>query len=263
MANDFTGDANCMAVWKLNNGVLTADDSPAVGGQGTNTLTNDSVTADTTNKKEGDAAGLFNGSATLSRADADLSVGFPCKNGDTNLKGTVCAWIRPTAITWDGYFSKFDWNGNKGSLLLRIDDAGSAVYRLAIIWGYGGGLFETLGPIDFAFTLDQWYHIGVTWDGINLTNGLHSRVWDDTGTTVYNGLFTPTQTMVADTSTIVLGAMDTAHTNPFTGQIDEVVVFNRRLSSDEIDAIRGGTYKVSNIGIQGFGWESFFTYNYI
>ena len=95
MANDFTNDANCKALWNFDDGALTTDS------KGTNTLTNSGVTADTVDFKEGNASGDFK--ASFGRINDE----FPwlCKNF---FRSEKCAWdyyswdkVRPVRMDLD------------------------------------------------------------------------------------------------------------------------------------------------------------------
>ena len=59
MANDFSGDSNCVALWRFENGALTADS------KGTNTLTDvNTVGSDTVDYKEGSGCADFEATAS-------------------------------------------------------------------------------------------------------------------------------------------------------------------------------------------------------
>ena len=93
MANDFSEDARCKALWKLEDGALTADS------QGTNTLTASAnpPTSDLVDFKEGAACGVFVNASHqfLKIANASLDSGFPLKYGeDVTKKITACGWVK-------------------------------------------------------------------------------------------------------------------------------------------------------------------------
>jgi len=77
VANIFTNDSNCKALWRFENGALTTDS------KGTNTLTNNNtVVADTVNFKEGAASANLESSSSqyFSITNANLNAGFPLKD---------------------------------------------------------------------------------------------------------------------------------------------------------------------------------------
>ena len=91
MANDFSGDSNCKALWRFESGALTTDTI------GSNTLTDyNTVGEDTTNHMEGSCAADFekSNSEHFVITDANLDSGFPLKSGDTNKKISICFRVR-------------------------------------------------------------------------------------------------------------------------------------------------------------------------
>ena len=79
MANDFSGDSSCKALWRFESGALTTDS------KSTNTLTNNGGIEETTNHMEGSCAvAIASGSSQyLNIPNANLVSGFPLKSDDT------------------------------------------------------------------------------------------------------------------------------------------------------------------------------------
>ena len=91
MANDFSGDPNCVALWRFENGALIADSI------GSNTLTDvNTVGTDTSDFKEGAACADFERSSLeyFYINDANLDSDYPFKSGDTNKKISFCEWFK-------------------------------------------------------------------------------------------------------------------------------------------------------------------------
>ncbi len=91
MANDFSGDSNCVALWSFDKGALTTDSI------GDNTLTdNNTVGTDAVDYKEGDQCASFKktDSEFFSITDANLDNGFPLKTGDTTKKISGALWFK-------------------------------------------------------------------------------------------------------------------------------------------------------------------------
>ena len=115
MANDFSGDANCVALWRYESGALDVD---SIGG---NDLTASGIfpTANTTDYKEGAGSADFEKGSFqyLRRNDVNLDAGFPLKSGDANKKISVCSWFQMESTgTQMGLFTKYDGAQNKRSL---------------------------------------------------------------------------------------------------------------------------------------------------
>ena len=86
MANDFSGDGACVALWRFESGALTTDSI------GTNTLTDvNTVGTETTDYQEGSACADIerDNSELFSIDDTDLDSGFPYKSGGSDLDITV------------------------------------------------------------------------------------------------------------------------------------------------------------------------------
>jgi hypothetical protein len=232
MANDFSQDTRCKALWRLESGALTVDS------KGNNTLTPiNSPGEDTVDYREGACCSTHDKTINqrLYRPDAGLDAGFPLKSGDSVKKISFCCWYKPT--TTNSYCvvtGKKDWANSKVSLALCVRDSGQAF----ISWGYQAGQYErylNLGNL----TAGRWYHFGVVADGKAKT--LHVRVYDVTGNTAtnYNGTFAE-EIYVTDVPWSIGGSQ--GGTDPLDGKVDEVVVFNDLLSDSEIDYIRNGTF---------------------
>jgi len=232
-ANDFSGDGNCVALWRFEDGALTAD---SIGG---NTLTNNNgVTADAVNYREGAAAGDFemNSSQYMSIADADLDAGFPLKNGDANKKISVCCWFRPESHGSGRYlFTKYNTNTGERSLLIEVYGTDIRVYI-----GYNGGAgAEALTILNLNTVATQWYHIGFTFQDSDKSYRI--RCWDETGSSVVEVTGNSTNNINVESAAVAIGAV----ANPagyFDGIIDRMVVFNDILTAGEIDQIYEGTY---------------------
>ncbi len=249
--NDFTGDPNCVAVYRFEDGALTTDSQDA------QTLSNTGVTADTINYQEGLAAADFelDDHDHFSRADADLSADFPTKNGTTNYTFSITCWIRPESGTpqWrrtiaakeDNYQSVRGWKLFLGSLTnevvltVQVDPLGSC----QVSW-----------PSDAVPEVDHWYFIGATCTvtGGNVVGTMH--VWDLEAAQNLGGYADRTFTGSAGVPCLnnrpfTIGA-ETAQGYGggggfdyfFDGRIDELTLWNRVLTFDEMYDIRDGTF---------------------
>lgn len=233
MANNFTSDTNCKALWQFENGADFANDS-----QGGNDLTASAnpPTADTTNKKEGTSSALFNdaNSQYFYRANADLDTGFPLKSGDTSKKISVCFWWKAAVASFANYDEFFTfWDTNQLSLLLRHTN------RIEVVWGLETNYQSiTLSP-DLVISSGVWYHTGFVIDGVNKT--VLVRIWNDTTQVVTNLTGTASQVLYVGSANLRIGA-NQGPSELYNGQIDEMVVFSDLLIDDEIDDIRNQTY---------------------
>lgn len=236
MANDFSGDSRCVALWRFESGALTADS------KGSNTLTAvNAPTVDGVTYQEGvGSLNLLNASSQyLYIQDSSLSSGFPLKNGSGNLVGAVCCWIYANSNgSYRRVWSKFDYVGSKRTFDVEINDG-----SLNINWGNGESTFTTYST-GISITTGRWYHLAVSFDGQNKT--LYVRVYDSVAQTVTTYSTNPASLLGLSTADFMIG---TSGTYPgsidgsyWDGLIDELVVFNTLLSDAEIDAIRNATF---------------------
>ena len=234
MANDFSGDSNCVALWRFEDGALTVDSI------GTNTLTAVGVpTADTSIYKEGGASVNYN-STYHGIFDADLDTGFPLKNGDTNKKISVCFWVRFTNLPGTGLqtylFSKWKVANQRSILIQCYNDGASSRFYLSI----GSDAGDEFVDHGSALSAEVWYHIGVTYQDSDKSYKI--RIWDDNAGALLGGAEVSGNT--TNDIRVSTDPVRIAYPSPYDwqGKIDEMVVFNRILTSDEIDQIRAGTY---------------------
>jgi hypothetical protein len=233
-ANDFSGDPNCVALWRLESGALTTDTI------GSHTLTsNNSPVADTSNYKEGA------GSVDLERDDtdyyslayADMDSDWPLKDGSAPTQLSVCAWVRTEDP--DQYCAIAGRWGYAGSRVWMVSTypTGANDYIYTYV-SSNGAAYEFDGFTSVALVPGQWYHVTWTWD--NSTKAWNTYVYDADADTKYseNGTFTNAMT-TSETMQFQIGL---AAGDPYDGLIDEVVLFNDILTTSEDDEIIAGTY---------------------
>ena len=230
MANDFSTDSRCKALWRFENNL---DD-----GKGGNHLTGSgSVAYSSADKREGSYSADFEQAESdyAYRSDANLDPGFPLKSGDVVKKISVCCWIKPESYQYPGYiFAKFDTSGNRRSFALVRDGGTIKVYN-----GYNAGAsVETLDTGYSAYN-GEWYHVGVSFDALNKTCLV--RIFRASNSTTATYQFSLANETNVEDADVTVGARHGGG-NYYDGLLDELVVFNELLSELEIDAIRSGTY---------------------
>lgn len=234
MANDFTTDANCVALWRFESGALTTDDI------GTNTLTNNGAAEDTTNYMEGACCADLNSGDNdyLAVADADLDAGFPFKSGDVSKVISMAMWIQPDDVTSAVVVSKWDPTASKKSFHIWIDSAS----KIRFTW-YNTSAYEYSYTIPVELVSGQKYHLGIAFDGINKT--LLTSLYDYTAdtTTTHTEVFSSSYTLKIDDQPFVIGGWGNYGTSQdYDGLIDEVVVFKSLKTADDFAAICAGAY---------------------
>jgi len=244
MANDFSVDSNCVALYKFESGALTTDSKDG------NTLTDvNTVGEDTVNYMEGTCSAdlELNNSEYFYRLDSALDAGFPLKNGDTTKVISVCCWFRPESFNTVGdgrvIWSKYDSN-NKRSMMLVIFTVSTGVYRLRLYLGYNGGASIEYKEHLTTLSAGTFYHITCTYD--NADKSYSIRLKDTNGDPVGSDL-TGTATLDvnklnAEDARWQVGATADYAVWFFDGLIDELVVFKDVISSAEATQIALGTY---------------------
>ena len=238
MANDFSNDPNCMALFRFESGALTVDS------QGTNTLTNNGgVAADPINYMEGAAAAAFNGAAKyFSITDANLDTDFPLKNGDTNKKISITCRYRPTVSGQnDSIISK----RTVGKYSFHVNKTNADAIKLVIgNDSDGGATEEVVDTHGSALTCDgtKEYFIAVTYDNADKSYRIH--VYDLTvGATLgTDATGNSTNNINAEDADFEIGRAGDTFTGYLAGNIDEIVVFKDILTTGEINSIRAQTY---------------------
>ncbi len=240
--NNFASDPNCAALWRFESGKLTVDSI------GTNTLTNQGVTVNTTDKKEAASSADFEMDEQdyFSLADASLAAKFPFKGGDPTKNISVCTWVRleslPKAYDYFAVCSKWSEKDNQRSFRLYITNGATGCHFALSIGYFAGHAADTFEMPTVEVQPGRWYHVGITYRDSDASYRL--RVWDDTAGTAVE--MTGNGTNRTDTTDApwqigrLVGWQGPA--GYFDGLMDEMAVFNRVLTATDIDQIRQGIY---------------------
>jgi hypothetical protein len=229
MANDFSTDNSCIALWNFESGALGTDS------KSTNTLTLvNTPTDDAVNYKQGsNSMVMVNASHQFGKLSSP-SVDFPLQTGDTNKLMSICGWF---------YFNAF--SGYR-SIVGKCSYASIGRQGFSLGLNTGGLLIHWGGQSDIStgitLVTGRWYHFGIAVDGVNMT--ARFIIWDDTASTyVLNTYYNLTDQLVVGAHEFRVGAYsDTDNNYTSSMNADEVVVFNRLINPLEITKIRSGTY---------------------
>lgn len=236
--NDFTKDPNAVALWKFEGGKLTLDSL------GTNTLANENnaVVADTVSFKEGESAARFKTAVSwadrnwLSIPDANLAANFPGKSGKANKKLSICFWV---------YFDEIPNMTHAWPLVTKMNpDAGTISYGVSCDKGGRISLYAGAEQLihDSYVVAGRWYHISATFDDATHTGTI--RIWDDTAGAILgtDAKKTNFSAMVVNKTPLMIGGWEGSWWGSLPGLMDEVVVFNDVLTTQEMAKVRAGTY---------------------
>ena len=247
-ANVFTGDPNCVALWRFESGALDTDTI------GNNDLTSSNL-ADSASYKEGsNAVQITYTTSSAVVADANLDSGYPFKSGGTQRNISVCFWAYYTGIgNGRRLYGKYAASAGNRSFGIIFD----TTQDTKIYVGYNSGnSAEILSDTSTTLVANQWYHVGVTFD---TSKNWRIRIWDDTGSSVGETSGTATNSVYISAIAQGIGSDGDAAAGWGSGKLDELVVFNDVLTAEQIDMIRSGTYGAPTGPIEGNAFMS--TYN--
>jgi hypothetical protein len=217
---DYTQDANIESWWYLDESSGTRYD----GSGNDNDLTdNNAVTLygrPTNPVKEGAGAASFAGGSSQSLTKTD--------NASLSITGnlTLVAWIRPTSVSGDNAIMGKSDGASDRSYYFYLD-AGNLKAKISPT---GSGAAQPLGVT--TLSTNTWYHVALVYNGTDI------RLYLD-GVLDANGASNPLtySSGIHDSSTaFAIGARGDG-ADYFDGQIDEVAVFNRALTADEISSV--------------------------
>jgi hypothetical protein len=232
MANVFSGDSSCKALWRFEAGGLITDSI------GTNTLTNSSATEDATNYAEGAGSVATTTSKYLYLPQASMAAGFPFKSGAAT-PFTLCFRFRPTSGNMANYgklLCNYVWGSYAGiGIAFRNDN------KLHFESVYAASSYE--GKPLFTPVANHWYAGSISVNAS--TKRLLVYIWDSTDNfvaCVINLVLTNTPT-IANAQALSFGAHKAGTPdNYFIGNLDEVVVFDRAINVSESIEIIDQTY---------------------
>ena len=221
LSDDYTQDTGIVSWWYLDESSGTRYD-----GSGSNNLsdTNTNVTSFSTtgaSVKEGAAAADFENSAS---EDAHLSIAHGPQTGlDITGNLTLVAWFRleSTAETQD-IVAKDGATGNEG-YHLRYNNNGWVDFILS-----DDGTNNTVVSGSITVSAGTWYHAVGVYDGSTMKLYINGAS-DATPVSYSSGIHN-------NTAPFTIGCRN-GNAQFFDGQIDEVAVFNRALTADEVTSI--------------------------
>jgi len=150
-----------------------------------------------------------------------------------NLEGftalTISAWIYPYTMPTNGEIVKKD-----GVYLLRVNETGNGSVSF-MVWDSGGTKYELDVP-DAYFLTNRWSLITATWDGYRMRIYKNGAILAGESNHNFDNI-------ASNSNVFTIGNRQGGGEN-FDGKIDEVMVFNRAITEDEI------RYLYNNSGFQ-------------
>jgi len=163
--------------------------------------------------------------------EADLNFEF-------NNSFSISAWFKTSAGVSQPILSNYDTSGNLRGYALFLTTAGKLRFSLRSESGKNAEI-ET----NTTFNNDAWHHVAVTTDGSGLVSGLKIFVdnADQAVTTIEDNLDPPASNTIVHLEDIIIGSNNNL-IDFFTGRIDEISVWNKKLSPIEVSNLfSGGT----------------------
>ena len=160
-------------------------------------------------------------------------------------KITVELWAKSNTGTWN----QAGFLVSKRSAYIMHPLSGSKNVTFYI---YDGGWVSALFSAPAAFDITEWHHYVGTYDGSTI------RIYVDggtyTGETSHSGSIDTT-----DTGSLFIGRDDGSDDRYFNGSIDEVVIYSKALTDDEVESLyeagRAKFIEWGKLGRFGFGME--------
>ena len=221
-------DTDLISYWRMSNNTATITDLT-----GTNDMTNSGAVWT--------AAGKFDGAWDFTRGDND-NLQVENKASTSTTVGTLSAWIYLDDVTNGVTKSVFGYGGGTSGAAglwdLRINCDGSNA-RTAMI-ARGDGNTPILGAVQGANTMvvGTWYHVVVTSSGTAwklYLNGVEStNAWIGANQGYWIGDIDVKET---DYTTIGILRNNNVWANAFDGKIDEVKLYDRELSTLEVQEL--------------------------
>jgi hypothetical protein len=167
--------------------------------------------------------------------------------GAFNFDGTVhvrvsdSAALKPAQLTVEAWVFPTGPNGSPKTIIARGSPFNTWDLRLTNnmpqFWSHGGQ--DLVGP--FAIPLKEWTHLAITFDGLIkrlYVNGAQVASRNEVRALVYDAAPVPV-TIGSDWASNVSSA-------PFNGRIDEVALYNRALTADEVLSIYNADFLGKN-----------------
>jgi hypothetical protein len=234
MANDFSGDSTCKALWRFEPGALLTDS------KSTNHFSEyTSATVDESIFVEGAGSAAFDySSGELYIAESDMSSGFPL--GSPGGQISIAGWFYYKGNDYASWTDPMFSFSDMFELQIRKDSSPDVMY-FEFKWFYDDR------PTTSAYGSDRlylssvvpvgvWFHVGLSLDFSTKTATIR-LYYDDGGVVTETVTDTFTYPRVERNGSRYFNVGDF-----FNGNIDEFVVFNDLKTTDDFDAIRSGTY---------------------
>ena len=235
-ANNFSSDPWCVGVYNFESGALGTDASSAANNLTLGSTFQEPLSA--ADYVQGSCAAEFvtPGGRYAAITDANMSAGHPLKStGPVRNECTISCWVKFTSFTTIQWvWAKYDTTGNSRAIgIYTVASTGV----LTVNYGYSTSSVVTYST-GWTPKLNRWYHITLSVIGVTGYGRLDLRAWDGERQKMAfaDRYFTGqvwTQ-IAAAPMTVVCRWANTIGSEFLDGRIDELVVWSRVLSPEEV-----------------------------
>lgn len=152
-------------------------------------------------------------------------------NNATNASWSL--WIKPQATGLKFLFSAYQGSGPNQQIQVQKKGTGISIRLRAE--GFSGGTPIMFNESSQSWTLDEWYHIAITFDGSVSDNAQKMKVYVNANQLTNTSAGASTTNINSTTSDFHIGSFTTS--NEFAGNIDEFSIFNYTLTQANVNSI--------------------------
>jgi hypothetical protein len=231
---EISSDSNgLVGLWHMNN------DWTDSSGNGNNGTANGGASF-TTSSKLGSHAGTFDGDGDYTTISNDQSLNF-----DSDESFSVTAWVKLDTQESNAAILSKTPAYDDDQVNYALDQSDSLGWKFVVSDGSGTGGHSDSIYGSKNYVTDRWVHLVGTYNASADKMNLYVDGQFQSSTTVTNG---PT----SNSANLYIGSYYTG--NYFDGQIDEVAIYDRALSPEEIEMMYGAKIKdYSGNGNTGYG----------
>ena len=207
-----TASGNALALYQMQSDGGTTNNVPDTCGNYSGTATSITYAAG----KFGNAAG-FNGSSSV------ISLGTSSPLNTFGGAQTISVWVKPSSASQEAIIGYRDDNSPYWWNLVEKMSNNTIRFLLGST-GNGQFVFNSVGTI----TLNQWNHIAITVDSTS------AKIYINNGTAE---TLAGTPTSFSNSEPTSIGGDGTTDTDYFTGQIDQVRIYDSALDATQVESL--------------------------
>jgi hypothetical protein len=207
---------NLISYWKFDEASGNRADS-----HGSNTLTDVNTV--------GSATGILNNGADFEASSSERLTRSAQTWGIANA-WTWAFWYKPESFTGNPRIIFMGPDGGANNIVIGVTTGGKLFVNL---FNSAGAAFKEYSNSTTTMSINNWYHVAVTWDGTDLLGYINNSAQ-----TFTKGLDNA-GSMTDSSRQLTIGAT-AAGTAPTDGVLDETPLYSRAITSAEVSVLFGG-----------------------